>query len=164
VDVESCLAAVETALLDADATLWTELGEQREQSTARLWRGQVLIDWEPDGRAGDCLLRPELLRRLLALHARSSFEAETWQLVTPGHIVAGLSPEHADLVRQLGGERRVELVARLRFEAGVYRGGEETYRLVQTGRRDRVAVLRLGADVRIRTTGGAWPRTSRGTT
>jgi hypothetical protein len=70
--VERCLAAVESALLDADATLSTDLGGHRESTTARLWRGQVLVDWEPDARAGDCLLRPELLRRLIALGARVS--------------------------------------------------------------------------------------------
>ena len=72
-DVESALACVEAALLDADARLSTDLGDRHEVSTARLWRGQVLVDWEPDTQAGDCLLRVELLRQLVALHAQTRF-------------------------------------------------------------------------------------------
>ena len=43
-----------------------------KSTAARLWRSQVLVDWEPDPQAGGCLLRPDLLRRLVALHARRS--------------------------------------------------------------------------------------------
>ena len=53
-DLEAWLASVERALADGDATLSTELGDHRETTNARLWRGQVLVDWEPDSQAGGC--------------------------------------------------------------------------------------------------------------
>ncbi len=159
-DIEACLASVEMALADADVDLTTDLGGQRELSSARLWRGQVLIDWEPDPQAGGCLLRPALLRRLIALHADIEFEGEVLSISAPGRIVAGLSAEHADLVAQLGGARRVELRAALRFEGEVYRGGNETYYLVVRGQRQ--GLVRLSADVRPRANGSheGLPRTS----
>ena len=66
VDVEAFLTSVERAAADADATLSTDIGSHRERTAARLWKGQVLVDWEPDPTTGDILLRPELLRRLVA--------------------------------------------------------------------------------------------------
>jgi hypothetical protein len=161
-DVEGCIAAVEAAAADADATLSTELADHFEQTAARLWRGQVLVDWEPDPLAGGCLLRPELLRRLLALHARSAVSETVWTLTAPGRVLAALSPEHADLVRRLGGPRRVELVARLRFDDGDYLGGEEAYFLVERGR--RVLLLTIRAQVRLRRARAASPHTSPGRT
>jgi hypothetical protein len=148
VDLAARLASIEAALADADVDLSTDLGGQREQTSARLWRGQVLVDWEPDPQAGGCLLRPALLRRLIALHAAIEHEAAVVRISAPGRIVAGLSAEHADLVARLGGARRVELRAALRFEGDVYRGGSETYYLVERGQRQ--ALLRLSADVRPR--------------
>jgi hypothetical protein len=149
-EVTAGLASVEAALADAEASLATDLGGHRETTTARLWRGQVLVDWEPDRAAGGCLLRPDLLRRLVALHAHVDAEADTLRITAPGRVVAGLSPEHADLVARLGGARRVELRAMLRFEGDRYIGGEETYYLVERGQ--RVPLLRLKADVHPRTT------------
>ena len=146
--VEERLASVEAALADADADLSTDLGGHVERTTARLWRGQVLVDWEPDAHAGGCLLRPALLRRLIALHASIAEAADGLQLSAPGRVVAGLSAEHADLVARLGGARRVELRAALRFAGDVYRGGDETYFLVERGQRQ--PLLRLSADVRPR--------------
>lgn len=160
-DLDARLTSVEAALADADADLSTDLGGLRETASARLWRGQVLVDWEPDTQAGGCLLRPELLRRLVALHAQVDQAGDVVKVVAPGRIVAALSADHADLVARLGGARRVELRAELRFDGGVYRGGRETYYLVERGR--RVALLRLTADVRPRLTGQApegSPRTS----
>lgn len=147
-DVEACLASVEAALADADADLSTDLGGHHELTIARLWRGQVLVDWEPDAQAGGCLLRPALLRRLVALHAAVEHEGDVLRLSAPGRIVAGLSAEHADLVARLGGARRVELRTTLQFEGDVYRGGNETYYLVERGQRQ--GLLRLSADVRPR--------------
>ena len=49
---------------------------------------------------------------------------------------------------RLGGARRVELRAALRFEDDLYRGGDETYYLVDRG--ERHALLRLSAEVRPR--------------
>jgi hypothetical protein len=148
-DVAASLASVEAALADADADLSTDLGGLRETTRARLWRGQVLVDWEPDRAAGGCLLRPDLLRRLIALHAQIDGDAATLRITAAGRVVAGLSPEHADLVARLGGARRVELRATLRFAAGAYLGGHETYYLLERGQ--RVAILRLTADVQPRT-------------
>jgi hypothetical protein len=157
-DLEAALANVEVALLDADARLSTDLGDRQEVTTARLWRGQVLVDWEADAQAGDCLLRVDLLRRLVALRARTRFAGDDLVVQAPGRIVAALSSEHAGLVRRLGGARRVELTLRLRFAGNVYVGGEETYSLVERGR--HVPLLRLIAEVSVRTPRAASPRTS----
>ena len=147
-DVGACLASVETAVQDADADLATDLGDHHELTSARLWRGQVLVDWEPDPRAGGCLVRPALLRRLLTLHATVSSLQDGLTFRASGRVVAGLSPEHADLVRRLGGARVVELQLKLRFVEGQYVGGDETYVIVERGA--RVPLLRLSADVRSR--------------
>jgi hypothetical protein len=157
-DLDAQLASVEAALADADADLTTDLGNNHEVTRARLWRNQVLVDWEPDPQAGGCLLRPDLLRRLIALHARVERVPEGVRITAPGRVVAALSAEHADLVARLGGARRVEMHATLRFEAEHYRGGHETYYLVERGR--RVALLRLTADVRPRPARAASRRTS----
>ena len=149
-DASAALASVEAALIDSDASLSTDLGGHRETTMARLWRGQVLVDWEPDRTAGGCLLRPDLLRRLVTLHAQIDAEPDVLRISAPGRIVAALSPEHADLVSRLGGARRVELRATLRFERDRYLGGQETYNLVERGQ--RIPLVRLTAEVRPRTT------------
>jgi hypothetical protein len=159
-DLESALASVEAALLDADARLSTDLGDRHEVAAARLWRGQVLVDWEPDPQAGDCLLRVELLRRLVDLGAKTRVAADEVRVQAPGRTVAALSNEHAALVRQLGGARRVEMSLRLRFADGVYVGGEETLALVERGRGRPIPLLRLSADVKVRPSHAASPRTS----
>src|SRR5579859_4869164 len=98
-NLEACLASVDAALADSDARLSTDLGDHHESTIARLWRNQVLVDWEPDEQAGDCLLRPALLRRLIALHADvDTTPADALHISAPGRIVAALSSEHADLV------------------------------------------------------------------
>jgi hypothetical protein len=157
-DLEAALAKVEVALLDADARLSTDLGDRQEVTTARLWRGQVLVDWEADTQAGDCLLRVDLLRRLVALRARIRFAGDDLLVQAPGRSVAALSSEHAALVRRLGGARRVELTIRLRFAAKTYVGGEEIYSLVERSR--HVPLLRLIAEVSVRTPRATSPRTS----
>src|ERR1700676_4993653 len=157
-DIEAFLASVEAALVDADADLSTDLGDHHEVTSARLWRNQVLVDWEPDPQAGGCLLRPDLLRRLVALHAHVEPAPEGISISAPGRVVAALSAEHADLVARLGGARRVEMRATLRFEADVYRGGRETYYLVERGQ--HLPLLRLTADVRPRQVRAASRRTS----
>jgi len=157
-DVESALAKVEAALQDADARLTTDLGDRHEVTSARLWRGQVLIDWEPDAQAGDCLLRADLLRRLIEGRARTRFVGDDLLVQASGRIVAALSSEHAALVRQLGGARRIEMLVRLRFDKNAYLGGEETYSLVERGR--HVPLLRLTAEVKVRTPRATSQRTS----
>jgi hypothetical protein len=148
VDVEGCLASVERALEDGDATLSIHLGDHHETATARLWRGQVLIDWEPDLQAGGCLLRVALLRRLIALHARVALSDNALTLQAAGRVVASLSAAHADLVRRLGGAGRVELLVKLDFADGIYSGGDEVYHVVGRGR--RVPLVRVCAEVRLR--------------
>src|SRR5579859_79527 len=147
-DIEAWLGDVAAALADADADLATDLGDHHEVTAARLWRHQVLVDWEPDPQAGGCLLRADLLRRLVALSARVEVTAAGVSISAPGRVVAALSAEHADLVARLGGSHRVEMRAELRMEDHVYRGGHETYYLVERGQRARL--LRLSADVRPR--------------
>jgi len=156
--MDKALEAIEAALQDADARLSTSLGGRQEVTTARLWRGQVLVDWEPDPRAGDCLLRVDLLRRLLELHAKATVAADTVILEAAGRVVAGLSEEHAALVRRLGGARKVTLTITLRFKANNYMGGEETYALVDRGR--ATPLLHLEAQVELRRARAASPRTS----
>ena len=159
-DLQTALARVQAALLDADARLSTNLGDRREVTSARLWRGQVLVDWEVDAQAGDCLLRVELLRQLLDLRAQTRFEGAELVVQASGRIVAALSPEHAALVRRLGGARRVEMTLRLRFspDSETYLGGEEVYAMVERGQ--RVPLLRLVADVTVREPRTTSPRTS----
>jgi hypothetical protein len=158
-DLHGALARVEAALLDADVQLSTDLGGQREVTSARLWRGQVLVNWAPDTQAGDCLLRVELLRRLADLHAQVGCQAQELLLRAPGRTVAALSAEHAALVHRLGGARRVALRVRLRFDVdGTYVGGEEIYALVERGR--SVPLLRLSAEVKVRTARAASPHRS----
>src|SRR5579864_1878514 len=140
---------------DADAELATDLGGRREVTAARLWQGQVLVDWQPDEQAGDCLLRPELLSKLLP-HVISESRDEV-TIKAPGRVVAALSAQHADLVRHLGGARRIQLLMRLRFNDGTYVGGEEAYSVVTAGR--PTELLRLSAQVRLRAR-TASPRTS----
>jgi hypothetical protein len=158
VDVESCLASVERALEDGDATLSIHLGDHHETATARLWRGQVLIDWEPDLQAGGCLLRVALLRRLIALHARVALSDNALTLQAAGRVVASLSAAHADLVRRLGGAGRVELLVKLDFADGIYGGGDEVYHVV--GRGQRAPLVRVRAEVRLRSARATSPNTS----
>jgi len=159
-DVAACLDSVEAALANADAELTTDLGGHHELTSARLWRGQVLVDWEPDAQAGGCLLRPALLRRLIALHAAVEHGDEVLRISAPGRIVAGLSAEHADLVARLGGARRVELQATLRFEGSVYRGGDETYYLLERGQRQTLVRVTAAVRPRLSPSPEASPRTS----
>jgi hypothetical protein len=160
-DIESALARVEAALADADARLSMDLGDRHEVTTARLWGGQVLVDWEADAHAGDCLLRVELLRQLVGLHAQARFLADDLLIQAPGRSVAALSRQHAALVRRLGGARRVEMTLHLRFVDEAYVGGEEVYSLVDRDRGSRrVPLLRLSAEVTIRTPRTGSPRTS----
>jgi len=145
--LEDALSRVESALRDGRAQITTTLGGVREVTQARLWQGRVLVDWEPDEAAGGCLLHTSLARRLVSLHARVEQQPDQLSIFASGQVVAALSPHHADLVRRLSGRQRrsLELRLRLRFEAGQYVGGEESYFVVERGR--RVLLLRLEADV-----------------
>ena len=147
-DIEAVLTSAERAAADADATLSTDLGSHRERTSARLWKGQVLVDWEPDTTAGDILLRPELLRRLVALHPSVDIKGNLVTIRAPGRVVAGVSSEHAELVKRLGGARRLELRMTLRVEDGAYRGGDEEYLLLERGQAQ--SLLRLSAEVTAR--------------
>ena len=155
--IDSALAAIEAALQDADAQLSMNLGGRQELTIARLWRGQVLVDWEPDPQAGDCLLRVDLLRRLVELRARTKLSPDKLTLEAPGRLVAALSEDHEALVRRLGGARRLTLTIVLHFKAGTYAGGEETYAMVDRGR--PTPLLKLEARVELRPARAASPRT-----
>jgi hypothetical protein len=143
--VESYLAAMEAAVADADATLSTDIGGERTDTKVRLWRNQALVDWEPDPAVGDCLFRPALLRRLIELHASVRELANVVIVEAPGRVLASLSPEHAALVQQMGGARRVHMTVRLCFADGVYTGGTETFAVSDRGR--RVPLMQLTARV-----------------
>jgi hypothetical protein len=151
------LRAVESALDDADAQLATDLGGRQELTSARLWHGDVLVDWQPDPVAGDCLLHASLLRKLLSLGAHVAQKSHLIEISAPGRSVAALSQHHGNLVERLGGARRISLTLRLRFSEGTYVGGEETFSL-SSGKRPS-PLLRLSADVRVRQS-KASPRTS----
>jgi hypothetical protein len=146
--VDEWLAWMAAVLANGDAVLTTHLGRQREQTSARLWRGQVLVDWEPDETAGGCLVRPAHLRRLLVLHAKLEATHAELRLRASGQVLQALSPEHRELVAQLGGAERVELRLELRRQASGYRG-TETYVLRGAGR--ATPLLQLEAEVRQRT-------------
>ncbi|HET6317853.1 MAG TPA: hypothetical protein VFG86_15475 [Chloroflexota bacterium] len=150
-ELTTALLAMEAALADADALLVTVLGGQHEEARVRVWRGQVLVDWEPDDQAGGCMLRPTLVRRLVALHAHVEVTAAQVRLRASGNILAALSPTHEQLVRRLGGARKVELRARLQFADGRYLGGEEVYAVLERGRRVDVLVLRAALSSRVAT-------------
>lgn len=145
------LARVELAAADGEADLVVLLGGQKEMTHARLWRGRVLVDWEADDAAGGCLLRPELLRRLVALHADVRQHADRVELRAPGRVLEAVSAEHRELVAGVGGPARVQFRATLRFRDGRYMGGEEVYSVGTD------VLLRLTARVR-----SGSPRTSRG--
>ena len=146
-DFDAALASIEAALVNSEARLSVELGGHREDSRARLWHGRVLIDWEPDSQAGDCLLRPELLRRLVTLGARRLEGAGELRLTASGRVVSALSEGHAEFVRQLGGAKRIELTIVMSFTDGAYVGGRETYFLIE--RRHRVPLMRIDADLKV---------------
>ncbi|MBV9897275.1 MAG: hypothetical protein JO020_24180 [Chloroflexi bacterium] len=148
------LAAVEAALADADAQLVTELGGRTEVTVARLWRGQVLVDWQPDPNAGDCLLRTDLLQKLVVRGAVVAQARNEVVLRAPGRVIASVSERHASLVKRLGGARRVSLRVRLRFDQDRYIGGDETYEVRSS------ALMRLTANVRLRQASTASLRTS----
>ncbi len=134
--------------MDGDAVLTTDLGGDHTTTQVRLWRGQTLVDWEPDPAVGDCLFRPELLRRLVQLQASLLTRGDAITIEAPGPIVTSLSPEHAALVRQLGGARRVQLSLRLRFKDSAYTGGTETFYVLRGGR--RLPLMQLNAEVTAR--------------
>jgi hypothetical protein len=145
-DFDAALASVEAALANSEARLSVELGGHRESTTARLWQGRVLVDWEPDNQAGDCLLRPQLLRRLVTLGAHPRITPGELRLAASGPIVSALTQGHAELVRQLGGARRIELTIVMSFTDGRYVGGRETYFLIQRGH--HVPLMRIDAELR----------------
>jgi hypothetical protein len=105
----------------------------------------VLVDWQRDAAAGGCLLRPALVRRLLALHAAAdTTHACEVRVRATGRMVTSLSPGHARLVARL--EQPPELHLRLRFDGpgGAYLGGDETYQVGSS------VLLRLTARIRSR--------------
>lgn len=161
VDVGHALTMMTTAAQNADVHLRTTVGVHNEVSQVRLWRGQVLVDWEPDEDAGGCLVRPSLVERLVALHATvRPAGSDHLKVVASGRIVSALTPEHAALVTHLGGARRVELELNLTFEGDRYTGGIETYRLVERGRRAPLIHIVAQVHQRAATADAESPRTS----
>lgn len=158
-NLEECFASVEAALADGDARLSTVLGAHLQEVThVRLWRGQVLVDWEPDAEAGDCLFRPALLRRLVLLDARVTLKPNALELHASERMVAALSARHAELVQSLRHVGRFDLSVRLRFEQQTYREGLEMHTLIRNGH--HIALMRLEADVKVRAPRAASPNTS----
>ncbi|GAC1314819.1 MAG: hypothetical protein NVSMB2_04920 [Chloroflexota bacterium] len=149
VDLERVLSLMRAAAMNADVHLRTAVGVHTEVTLVRLWRGQVLVDWEADEDAGGCLVRPDLVERLVALHATVRADrADHLKIVASGRIVSALTPEHAALVTHLGGARRVELELALATADDRYAGGTETYALVERGR--RAPLIRIVAQVQQR--------------
>jgi hypothetical protein len=134
------------ALHDADVQLQLQLGGYREDSEARAWKGQVLVDWEADEEAGGCLLRPEVVGRLLNLGAQGRVTKQGVRLTANPRVVAALSPKHAALTTQLG--QAPAMLLTLRFgEGGLYEGGEEAY-VVE--KKPGVTLLKLSATLKPR--------------
>lgn len=146
VELERVLSLMRTAVMNADVHLQTAVGVHTEVSQVRLWRGQVLVDWEADEDAGGCLVRPDLVERLAALHATVRADAaDHLTIVASGRVVSALTPRHAGLVTHLGGARRVELDLVLAIADDRYTGGTETYSLVERGR--RAPLIRMVAQI-----------------
>jgi hypothetical protein len=142
------LERMERALESGVAELRVEIGGHEEVTQARLARGQVLVDWEPDDAAGGCLLRPALVRRLLLLNAQVRTADDEVIVRAQPRVVRSLSEQHARLVAGL--QPAPSLCLRLRFDgpAGAYSGGEERYEApARRGRRaqDGAVMLRLTA-------------------
>lgn len=160
--IEPALAAMEEALVNADAEITLTMGGYQEISTARVWQGAVLVEWERDDTAGGVLLRPALAARLVALgtpveRTRSMAGTKTVSLHASPRIVAALSPHHAQLARQLG--EAATLHVTLNFDAaGSYVGGEERYAVQPRGGKrtaragTEAPLLRLTVGVRRRAT------------
>lgn len=127
--VEAMLHAVEQRTQDAQARLSVRVaGVEDVGSVVRLWRGQVLVGWERDEIAGGCLLRPSLLRRLVALGARVELRRRSLRLTGSPRVVAALSDEHARMAA--GASQGARLKIALRFdEDGAYTQGEEVYEI-----------------------------------
>lgn len=123
------VAGMEAALVDANADISVTLGGLTETTRARIVQGRVLVEWEPDDSAGGVLLRPVLVRRLLALNARVRVAPHNVLLQTPPRVMRALSPAHAALADRFPARRAPELLVRLRFApaSGDYQGGDETY-------------------------------------
>jgi hypothetical protein len=110
----------------------------------------VLVDWERDEAAGGCLLRPQLVRRLLLLKARAEWHAPSRELRlrATSRLVLALSPAHAQLVSRLGDLPELRVVLRFAGGSGDYLGGEEQYRVALPVRREGPVLLRLVVRVR----------------
>lgn len=161
--LQTCLNGVEEALANGDAELTLEMGGYRDVTRARLWQGQVLVDWERDEVAGGVLLRPSLVHRLVALGAsvESSEQSPDVMLRAGPRVVAALSPGHAALAARLDGQAELRVTLRCTSD-GTYLGGEELYSVPASAARagTRVqppaaaALLRLTAEVRRRAAPG----------
>jgi hypothetical protein len=167
-ELEPFLARMETVLANGEAQISLTMGGYTDVTTARLWQGDVLVDWERDDFAGGCLLRPSLVRRLVVLGATIegdstlgiSREFRVLVRARP-RVVQSLSERHARLAAQLGGQASLELT--LRFagrEQGPYLGGEEVYALEPSARQrlrrgsagasEAAVLLHLAAEVKAR--------------
>lgn len=157
--LQTCLAGMEEALANGDADLTLEMGGFRDLTRARLWQGQVLVDWERDETAGGVLLRPSLVHRLVALGAsvESSERSPNVVLRAGPRVVAALSPGHAALAGRLDGQAELRVTLRCTSD-GSYLGGEELYSVAapaaRAGSRVRSVatpvLFRLTAEVRQR--------------
>lgn len=126
-DLEAFLARMADTVQDADATLEIAIGGLTETTRVRLWRGQVLVDWEPDDEAGDCLLRPDLVRRLATLGASAEASARGLRVRANSRVVARLSHRHAAFVAQVAAPAALRMDLYFDGDQGVYLGGSETY-------------------------------------
>lgn len=154
--LEDALRRMALALEDADARLRVAMGGHEETVEARVWRGQVLVDWERDDEAGGCLLRPGLVERLAALGASATRAGSSLDIRASPRVLASLSAGHAALAARLGQPAALRL--RLRFDGpgGGYTGGREQY-VVEPGRRPAVPLVTLRVALRLRASAGTSP-------
>lgn len=155
--LDTLLQRMAATVENADADLLLEMGGYQEHTRARLWQGQVLVEWERDDTAGGCLVRPELVRRLALLGAALDVSPTGATLRAGPRVVASLSESHARLEQELG--QPADLTLRLSFQGadGPYVGGEEVY--VVRGRRGGATLLRLTATVQPRVSSSPQPLT-----
>jgi hypothetical protein len=168
--LEPFLTRMGAVLANAQAEISLTMGGYTDVTVARLWQGDVLVEWERDDFAGGCLLRPALVRRLVILGATVERDqprgasAETWLVVRARpRVVQSLSDRHAHLAAQLGGQASLRLT--LRFagaEGSSYLGGEETYAIEPSTRQRlrRGSPLRAEEAVLLRLTTTVQPRST----
>ncbi len=144
-DLDPYLRRMDAALADADAEITVALGGLVETISARVWMGQVMVEWERDESAGGLLLHPRLVERLAALGGTPKLDGESVGFDVGPQVVRALDAYRLRLGGQLGTSPHLRLTLRFDGPGGAYTGGEEAY--VVPGTKRETTLLRLTAQV-----------------